>query len=175
MHNTSKVAPPPYVHTVERDGLRAMRLTWWRIRGYKNDINPGVDARYERRGWLGLTATNMSDHEFREIRKWFREREGAWVSKRIGDCDEPHIREMIGEYEDHCVTMWFATEALLDAFVEFLKAFPVRDTALLISRSADVRHLITGTNFRIIRGRDHALLAITDEVDDTSRMLLRLI
>lgn len=173
---------PKYVPTFDRDVLRAATLSWWRIRGYINDYDDNgrrvrsVDARYEGKGWLGLTVSDASDHEVYTIKKWVKEKGKPFVylSKKDITDGEPWVSHFIGEYEDFCLNLWFSTEDLLLEFTQLLKSFPVRTKVLPVKNVRAAMQFIKGTNYMVLKGSEGTALALTDEIDETDLTLIRL-
>lgn len=176
-------AKPKYQPSIEVDVLNDCQLAWWNICGYANDYNDDgrasrcVYASYERKGWLGLTVTNMSDIEYRALTGWAKGKgkDVVYISKRDFCDGEIHVTSFIGSYEDYCLNFWFSTEELMDEFDLFLEQFPKRTTAMLIDNIDAAKQIVKGKNYKILEGALTNALALPEDIDDTDMMLLRLI
>lgn len=171
---TVEVVRPPYVPTVERDVLKACQLSWWAIRGY----DKGINAKYERRGWFGLTVTNISQMEDAAINKWAKHcgKHLMYMSKRYWDCGGggDNITSFVGSYDDYDYVFWFISEDLRLAFIRFLESFPKRTSVMLIRDRKKAMPFIKDINFKMLVGSDAVALALPDDIDPTNLMLLRL-
>lgn len=171
------VAPekPIYEPSVEEDVLAACQLYSWRIRGYIHDTPRSIDARYERRGWFGLTVNNYSAVEHVAIKAWAKDKgsDTVYLSRKDKSGGEMWVEHFIGEYQDYCVNLWFATEELLLEFCAMLKSFPPRTTAMLVKNLTAAMQFIKDLNYIVLTGTKTNAIGLP-EMDPTNLMLLRL-
>ena len=168
---------PKYIPTVEVDVMSDLTLAWWRVSGYRNDCGESVDKKYDKKGWWGLTMTNISDHEDCEIRRWVKQQNPDMIhkTKKDWDCgDEPNVVKFIGSYRDYCYNIWCETEDMMLDLVRLLKSFSPRTKVLLVKNPKAAKQFLKGTNFKIIEGSEITALGLTDEIDEVDETLIRL-
>lgn len=161
-----------YVPSVEADVLPACKLNWWRIYGFA-EFDGGV-TKYERKGWLGITVDGPTPHEIKLIKQWERShKKVVFMTRNNYSNDKGRAFNHIGDYEGNCINLWFATEKLLNSFVEMLDGFPKRNQVVLVKNFGTVEPLMSG-NYKVVTGRKMTAVAFTDEIDEVTATLIRL-
>jgi hypothetical protein len=172
-----------------RTSRKILQLTWWNISGYVAVSPRTLDAKYERRGWFGMTTSDTSDLEYLAIVRWCDEKNNniAADGQRKSGCDNvyrsPRIwfeegSLAIGSYRTYCNTYWFKTEELRNEFDNFLKSLVVRNWARFFSRESwkaacpKIQDII-GRDYHVIVGSE--AVAFSAYINDEDLSLLELI
>jgi len=78
---------------------------------------------FERKGYEGLTISNVSPWELREIRRWIKKQSGYIYLSTV---EEFHTTDNNG-YNDNSVCLWFSQKDQRENFVTFLELLPKRE------------------------------------------------
>ncbi len=165
---------PKFKPEFDRDVLNELKLAWWRIGSYDRH-DGGVNYRYQKKGYRGLTVCAMSETELKAIRAFGSTNPGAHLTKRDmynGSLD--WASKFLGHFEDYCINMWAEDDETFDAFVKLLESFSPRTRVLKIKNIEAAKQFVRKTNFKVLHGERATVLGITDEIDDHEYTLLRM-
>jgi len=89
---------------------------------YEPDYQNMLFERFEKKGYVGLTTSETSPWELREIRRWVKKQKGHMYMNKTAvfyTTDEDG-------YVDNCNCYWFSSEKQKKAFIKLLDGFPKR-------------------------------------------------
>lgn len=141
------------------------------ISAYGYDTNDPKDRKFhklEKQGYIGLTVSDFSQWELREIRKWVkRQTAHIYVSKVEGY----HTTDN-GGYDDACICMWFSEESQSHNFTVFLESLPKREYSVDFERGKFSMHAHTAylkdemkANRRLVERDKVITITFDDEIE----------
>ena len=135
--------------------------------GYDDDAQGRLFRNFEKKGYVGLTTSDASPWELREIRRWIRKQTThIYMSKNI-----EYYTSDNGGYHDVCNCYWFADPNTLDDFVEFLDTFPERSyfVEVNVHEEPDLLEVFEKTKYEsnrrlVLKNRGEAIILFDDAI-----------
>ena len=153
----------------DSEGYYGFDLTYHTISafGYPNDSQGRKFRDFEKKGFVGLTTSDMSNWELIQIRRWIKvQSEYIYMS----EVKEFHTTDNNGYY-DNCCCYWFPNETLRDKFTNFLDTLPPRQHLIEISGPPKTifsafKKLSKKSNNRLVHGHRNSIILTFQHLSD---------
>ena len=122
------------------------KLDYHTISGYSfdHDYQTMLFERFEKKGYVGLTTSDTSSWELREIRRWIKKQKEHMYMNRsewFDTSDEDG-------YTDNCNCYWFSNPKQKEDFIKLLDSFPERKYEVEFETGDEEHYYMVEEEFR---------------------------
>ena len=137
-------------------------IDYHKIAGYGHDYCGHQDqlfGKFEKKGYTGLTTSETSPWELREIRRWVKnQKEHMYMNKT-----EIFYTTDEDGYVDNCNCYWFGNKRQKKAFIKLLDSFPERKHEVEFETDDDEYYYVVEEAFRKRQYKDNCRFVERDE------------
>lgn len=161
-----------------------LNISWWDLSGYSYmDANEYPYQKFRslyKKGWLGLTAVNLSQYETSLIRKFTRKlgKDAYLYSEDYFRCERLTGKNDIGEYLVHSVCVWLKNPEDKDDLIEIINNMTRRDFSIKVPFDKDnipeiVKPILKKKNYWLVEGDDGNILT-SEHLTDAEIVMIKM-